>query len=324
VDVVSYVRGWLPRVSRSFAPSIARLAPDLEIPIGVAYLLCRVVDTVEDSELPWEQKEGLFDSFVAALHGQPRQFVSDAESVFAQQSGDDVELTRDSGVLFDHFFSLNVRARTRMLPAIEEMARGMKMYSKRREESELVVLEDEADLHTYCHFVAGTVGEILTALFTDHEHCSDVEALWARTEDFAQALQRVNIAKDLAEDHQRGWQFLPRSMMGAMDPADLLDPAQCEAALDAHEAMLDGIIPYLESALDYSLLLPASGTARTFCLIPLMLAVATMSALRRNPAVLDPRNSVKIPREEALRIFQFVDERADSTAAMRALFESLK
>ena len=43
----------LPRVSRTFAICIRLLPPDLEHSVLIAYLLCRVADTIEDStQLP--------------------------------------------------------------------------------------------------------------------------------------------------------------------------------------------------------------------------------------------------------------------------------
>ena len=50
VDDWQFCSDILPRVSRTFALSIAALPEALRDAIRVAYLLCRVVDTVEDDE----------------------------------------------------------------------------------------------------------------------------------------------------------------------------------------------------------------------------------------------------------------------------------
>src|SRR5262245_47114741 len=65
--------GWemLPRVSRSFALVTRYLADDPRTRLGdavmVFYLVCRVLDTVEDSALPSREKHDLFEGFLALL-----------------------------------------------------------------------------------------------------------------------------------------------------------------------------------------------------------------------------------------------------------------
>ncbi len=50
----------LPKVSRTFALTIRLLPPDLEHPVLLAYLLCRIADTIEDTaDLPGSDKDAL-------------------------------------------------------------------------------------------------------------------------------------------------------------------------------------------------------------------------------------------------------------------------
>ena len=58
----------LPRVSRTFALSIEALPDSLREAVRTAYLLCRVVDTVEDApRLSLEERVRRFDVFDALL-----------------------------------------------------------------------------------------------------------------------------------------------------------------------------------------------------------------------------------------------------------------
>ena len=55
-----YCKDILSKVSRTFAPTIRMLPKRLYLPVTVAYLLCRIADTVEDeSSLSKEDKENL-------------------------------------------------------------------------------------------------------------------------------------------------------------------------------------------------------------------------------------------------------------------------
>ena len=48
VQGASFCRTQLPRVSRTFALNIPLLPAPLDLAVTVAYLLCRIADTVED------------------------------------------------------------------------------------------------------------------------------------------------------------------------------------------------------------------------------------------------------------------------------------
>ena len=61
---------FLERVSRTFALTIPTLPEELRLVIGNAYLLCRIVDTVEDEpRLSPAQKEDFFQQFVRVVRG---------------------------------------------------------------------------------------------------------------------------------------------------------------------------------------------------------------------------------------------------------------
>jgi farnesyl-diphosphate farnesyltransferase len=58
----------IPQLSRTFALTIPKLPPDLQRTVGVAYLLCRAVDTIEDSRLSYpDQKVSQLEDFLAVV-----------------------------------------------------------------------------------------------------------------------------------------------------------------------------------------------------------------------------------------------------------------
>lgn len=326
--VLAFTRPWLTRVSRSFAPSIALLGEDAEPVVGVAYLLCRMADTFEDSDVvSVEVRCALLNSFCEALceGASHTHFVDQAKRAFGHLDDDESKLVRESASVLDLFHTaLATRERDVLRRWVSEMARGMISYVARSTKMP-VVLADLADLEQYCYYVAGTVGGLLTDLFELYEPEIDsgrALALRERAASFGRGLQLVNIVKDLAKDHLRGWQFLPQQMCN-FDPADLLNPERQDRVLSAHAALCSHAQSDLREALSYTLHLPPTSSARRFCAFPLLMARATLRDVAGNPAVLLADTPVKIARTEAEQIFGFVLTQIADDAALTNCYEEL-
>ncbi len=72
-----YQRSILESVSRTFALTIPLLPPNLEKVVGNTYLLCRIVDTIEDAScMDAITKQDLSASFVPTVLSEehPKQF----------------------------------------------------------------------------------------------------------------------------------------------------------------------------------------------------------------------------------------------------------
>ena len=65
---LDWCRSMLPKVSRTFALGIQMMPAPFETWVTVGYLLCRVVDTVEDTpDIEWAVRRRLFTAFEHAL-----------------------------------------------------------------------------------------------------------------------------------------------------------------------------------------------------------------------------------------------------------------
>ncbi len=102
------------------------------------------------------------------------------------------------------------------------MCNGMPEYERAASAEGLPTL---AHLDRYCYFVAGVVGEMLSAMFTDYEpgmgeHDAELNRLAVS---FGQGLQMTNILKDIWADHARGVCWLPRDVFArhGFDLSDL-------------------------------------------------------------------------------------------------------
>ncbi len=298
-NTLKYTRHWLAKVSRSFAPSIAILDEPMERSVGIAYLLCRVVDTVEDEpSLTDSSRDQLFELFIQSLHSTEaaKKFSSIAGDIYANISGQDARLMGDTQRLWDFFHLLPKLQKSAMVPHIKEMAEGMSGFDE--------VISDEKELTRYCHVVAGVVGGLLTDLYIQSDGAVEAKVLRQNSESFGQALQLVNIAKDMAEDATRGRQFLPKTYCPQIPTSKLLLPKFKDQVVTAHSKLCDLAASHLQAALEYTLAIPKDSPYRRFCALPLLLAKGTLSALRDNPDALNPDIKIKISKDAAIEVFQ--------------------
>lgn len=218
--------GHLERVSRSFAFCIAKLETPLRHQVGLAYLICRILDSIEDSA--WKDDGGsvegasalgrislgrisqheAFEKFVAFLKVQP----SDADVctwadrllISAVMPDSERILVRDAHLVFALFWQERARVREVMRAPVESMARGMMEFRGLK-------LRGLQDVNRYCFFVAGVVGEILTGLVRLIGEDRGVKVATSLVEGFRFGLflQKVNLLKDRETDLLEGRDLVP-------------------------------------------------------------------------------------------------------------------
>ena len=107
-----------------------------------------------------------------------------------------------------------------------------------------VRVADMDELLRYCYRVAGTVGLMMTAAL-------DVTAPEALPHaiDLGIAMQLTNICRDVREDALLGRRYLPFTLVGALEPASLVDPTGAVRATASHalRTLLDLADRYYDS-----------------------------------------------------------------------------
>lgn len=312
----------LPKVSRTFALSIQLLPESLKEPICVAYLLCRIVDTIEDdAKLAFNDQRRLFACFNASLQQKDENSWQDfqaAASALNLGQGSDAELCSSAGAVFRSFDRFSVETKRAILPAVLKMSEGMQIYAERTHLNNRLVIEDMRDLERYCYYVAGTVGELLTNLFLleTQTHVSDKKKLYKQAVEFGLGLQLVNILKDVAKDWQRGICFIPQELLNANDlsyPDDLFEPSKRNCALALIHTIATRAKECLVEAKNYTLGWPAGEASeiRLFCALPLALAFASLDEIKEgeNTLYLDrvPKISRALVQEKFARVYQSID-----------------
>jgi farnesyl-diphosphate farnesyltransferase len=331
----------LGNVSRTFALSIRGLPRPLEDAVRAAYLLCRIVDTIEDDRrLPPPTRARLFAAFDDALasaaseRSEPAVIFQDLARRAWLGTGDEGTLCAEAAIVFRAFSFLSGAEREAIAPRILEMSSGMNEYSRRADERGGLRLLDLEDLERYCHYVAGTVGELLTELFSlgCRLPAGAGERLDARASRFGIGLQLVNILKDVAEDAERGDCFLPIAVAAdhGADLEHLLDPSQRRPALEMCRSLSQRAREHLVAAEEYTLAWPLTGSgrdARLFCAGPLALALATLRQIELGTDALRAGRAPTVSREFVAGLFGDLaramshGEDAESDRALRLVFD---
>jgi farnesyl-diphosphate farnesyltransferase len=321
----------LPQVSRTFALCIRLLPPELEYPVLIAYLLCRIADTIEDTaDLPGGDKARLLAAFRATLE-DPRADAAALETAFGQPRNPEERLAESAIRVLREFRHLDPNVQAAIRPWVQEMCDGMAEFSERADEpaGRLASLSTVADLERYCYYVAGTVGHMLTELFRlgppaySPERSQKLEQL---STSFGLGLQLTNIIKDVADDRRRGWSFVPQELcqVAGIRPDQLHSPAVSDEAHHVMQQLIDKAHGHLEDALEYCTTLPRSAyRVRLFCLTSMFFAVRTLALARKDDRLLDPGHKVKINRGQVYRTLGLSALCAPSNALIRAYFSHL-
>ena len=303
------LQGVLKGVSRSFFLTLRILPKDLREPVGLAYLLARIADTISDrfAEFAGSRMERL-----VILRSQ---VAGPAESrvllELAAQSMEGVSSPQERALfdsLVDSFAlleSLDEADREQVRWVVDILIQGMEMdlVSFPAEDSEgLAALPAGADLDRYAYLVAGCVGEFWTNLTSAHEPGLkgwDVDAMSATGVRFGKALQLTNVLRDIPRDLRNGRCYLPADELKAagLVPEDLLDPANEARARAVLIPWMQIGLRHFQAAEEYVTAIPRrSVRLRLACLWPLLLGLETLARLARGGKWLNPDSTTKVSR----------------------------
>ncbi len=283
-----YQRSILESVSRTFALTIPLLPNGLEKVVGNTYLLCRIVDTIEDATcVDPTTKQELSTLFIKTVldHSLSEQFVRECLiALINHPNHNEKDLIENIPRVLRVLQSCDERQRHAVAKCVQIMSEGMSYFHIRQNQSGL---EDLQEFEKYCYVVAGVVGEMLTTLFALHSPAfakaiSGKESLAIA---FGQALQMTNILKDSPEDQLRGVSWKPKGL------------GQTDLLVIAHQK--------LEDSLRYICCIPKSEAGiRQFCFLAFGLAVMTLKQIAQRQT-LQGGAEVKLTRGQVSRFYIF-------------------
>jgi farnesyl-diphosphate farnesyltransferase len=309
----AYLARQLGNVSRSFA----LVVPFVEVPtrhyLATAYLLCRVVDNIEDCGRSTEWKDERFGEFLGLLiePGRAEQVLGlwDGEPWPGLTDKETLLMGCDDGLmLWQIYAQMPEEPRAIVGHWTSAMAEGMRQLGDPNhcpcfvKHEGVDILEAQSDYDGYCYYVAGTVGNMASELVVrQYGLTADVaEVLQSRAEACGLSLQKTNIVKDFAEDLARGICYLPDEWLRK---AEYL-PLALQGAAPAWKAMVLGdVLTQLREATDYLLALPytAAGYRRAslMCLLPAYQTL--LLAAQRQETLFTSRHEVKISKPTMAR-----------------------
>jgi len=313
-------------VSRTFALTIPQLPAELCQVVSNGYLLCRIVDTIEDDPaLDAAQKRHYTSLFTAAVAGE-----ADVES-FAQSLSEllssatipaEHELVQLTPGVIKITHSFDKQQREALATCVRVMAEGMVYYQELDTHAGLTSL---ADMEKYCYYVAGVVGEMLTRLFCAYSpeidrNCEEMQRLSIA---FGQGLQMTNILKDIWDDHKRGACWLPQDIFSrqGFDLASMT-PGQNDAGFEKGIEELIAIAhDCLKQALEYTLLIPARESGiRSFCFLAIGMAELTLRKIGNSKS--DTHGTpIKISRRSVKSVVAASRVAVHNDFLLRALFK---
>lgn len=298
---ISFYQPHLDRVSRSFAFCIARLEGEMREWVSLSYLLCRLLDTVEDASWPdQESQDQAFDLFRAFMEAPPSpEAVKGWAAMFGDIDPGEKLLVEDSHHCFTNLHALPPAVREKIRGPVMNMYRGMRHFLKDRREHGGLRLRTLAEVNQYCFFVAGLVGELLTELVSHRWPAIPRTARnYLDAHHFGLFLQKINLLKDQAKDEKEGRFLVPSR-------TELLASLGRDA---------EGAIRYLQS-------LPiAEKGFRLFCAWSLFLGLASLPWIERSRLL---GIFSKIPRIFTETLLKRVESLIDDNHALLTLFREM-
>jgi len=325
---IDYLSTFMEKVSRSFALVVPWLEPPLNHWMSTAYLLCRVVDNIEDClhSVAWkDQRFGEFEHMLAKPESAPTILSVWQAEEWPGLTDDEKQLMglTDGLPLWQIYAAIPADSRTIIQHWTREMTAGMCQLSGSEnpphfeQYDDVQILAEEADYNTYCYYVAGTVGHMTTELVVQHYGLNNgtADTLRDTCEACGRGLQKTNIVKDFARDLARGVCYLPANWL---QTANYMPLTLQGAPPDWSENVINDVTAELQAATAHVLALPYEATgyrmASLLCLLP---AYETLLlAAQQQHVLFTDHHHIKISRQIMAQCVQWAQEMVSDNAAI--------
>ncbi len=322
---LKYQSAILKGVSRTFALTIPVLPEGLSEIVTNAYLLCRLADTIEDdSSMSSFQKSGFHQRFIGVVKGleDPGSFAKELFPLLSSRaSAEERDLVRNADKIIRITQSFSFEQRKIVVRCVGIMCSGMPKFHRNKG---LRGLKNLDELASYCYFVAGVVGEMLTEVFC--LYCPELKGrhdeMMELAVSFGQGLQMTNILKDIWDDRKIEKCWLPRSAFKVSETE-----IRCFDKFHDSEVFFHGLRElialahgHLRNALQYTHLIPRHEIGiRRFCFWAIGLALLTLRNIHRKPTFTSGAQ-VRVSRRTLRMVMSTTNLVLRSNSALSLLF----
>ncbi|MDJ0752981.1 MAG: squalene/phytoene synthase family protein [Ardenticatenaceae bacterium] len=315
-EQAAFLHDRLNRVARTFALLPPFLEANLGAVMSAAYLVCRVVDSIEDCQESFAWKQQRFNE-VRSLLSDPMQ-MDDILTLWTELdwpglNPDETALMKlpDAATLWEIYGGIPDKYRQIIGFWVTEMADGMEGTLNPAaaphviKEGNVLVLRELEDYNKYCYYVAGTVGYLQTELLQAFYQFSDdvADTLRNYSLSFSLGLQKTNIVKDFLDDLNRGMCYLPYSWLKEVQKKPLV--TQGAAPIWIQNVLVD-VKNVLDEAVEYISTLPykVNGVrqATLMCLLPAYQTI--LLAAEKSRLLFTQKHHVKISHKVLATCFE--------------------
>lgn len=265
----------LKGVSRTYALVIPMLPAPLDGAVGLAYLLMRIVDTLEDApELDDAERRSLLVQFRRHINERNVDLPARLSRPLGSNPAE-IALMAEVPDVLRRMDALPPEYHTPALVCASTMIDGVLGMLTRSHERQrpYPAIRDSAEMREYCYYVAGVVGEMLCAMMAHYLRAPALLNLRPVAVELGIGLQLVNILKDALQDSTHGRRYLPITENGQISPAEI------------YRAVLNEARQSLEKGAEFVLALPATAwQLRSFCGLPIAWGAMTLARAERNAA----------------------------------------
>jgi len=303
-----YLNAWMNKVSRSFALVTPCFEKPLDDVMALAYLMCRVVDNIEDCTQPlsWKRLRYLEFSLLLKEPANAQEILSVWEALdWPGLTSDETKMMSIAGgqTIWQIYAQIPQETRSTISHWCSVMSKGMEdtedsdrppLFVSRLD---VRVLARKSDYDLYCYYVAGTVGHMISDLAVSRYgfNAEMAGALNDLSDACGRGLQKTNIVKDFAKDLARGICYLPEEWM----QDTMYSPLTLEGASPRwKQKVLEDVLDELEDFVSYITVLPYETSGyRLACLMCVLPAFQTiLKAARNHDKLFTSEHDVKISR----------------------------
>lgn len=296
----------LKQTSRSLYLSARLLPATVRGTFSIAYLLCRYADSIADTSLLPAQQRLQWIEIFPSLIVQPDEKKSEelVHSIISNAANKSEEnLLRNFSACVQAFAKLNDFQRQTILDVVQAVCQGMKIDLQTfpdEKSGRVKAFETQQELENYCHLMGGAPGVFWSRLIDDDQATQlHANIFLSLGKDIGDALQIVNILRDLPRDLRIGRCYIPSEDLAqeGLIAVDLLRPETAAKFEPVKHKWITWARQKLNAAHRYFAALPLKQVQhRAAVAWPVLWAADTLNLLEQETNLLDPAIRVKITR----------------------------
>ena len=296
----------LKNTSRSLYLSVQALPRAMRRAFSVAYLLCRYADTIADTPiLPAGRRLYWIERFPSLLKTQPAEEITQLTREIESGSENLYEkiLIGQLHACLEAFNQIPEKQKPFVLEVAGAVCEGMKIdlqFFPQEKNTAPKAFQTTQDLENYCRLMGGHPGLFWSRLIYQTTPISEKENVffdWGTQ--IGDALQIVNVLRDLPKDLQNGRCYFPQEDLQKynLSPQELLEDVNSPRFEPIKQKWIAWGLQRLQAAIPYFERLPKNQLGQRAAVAwPILWAADTLYKVYQEPALLNAKKRVKISR----------------------------